>query len=634
MAEYCRDDFGLVEQADDDFKMWQGLIGPHYTPSVSEDGTLSWTNNGGLQNPEDVSIKGPPGEPGPPGGPGPGVPTGGTTGQLLAKASDEDYDGEWIDPPEMDAGHVSYDPTETYDDGTVGKELGTINSALSSLSAVTEIIDTASGAIASFPDGAGTPMRSLLAQIEPQQDLHGYDAPWAGGAGANKLRTPYTDGASKTGSNVTYTVNSAGQITIACSASASGNLDYYLFGGAGSTYESTGLESGTYTFAVFVPSATTGLQMFAFDEDGTSLCGKNVGSGASQTFSIDGTKKYRMFLRVQSGNTVNTVASPIIVSSSTAPTAWTPYSNVCPISGWTGLSGERDGKNLIDWKVSSTAYSVVLKPNSYTLSWNGTFSQTGNWYLRGKDSNGDYYTTKEALSLGSSWTHASSSHWNYSGVSNPFTFTVPDGCTSIEFLRQNSDGTIPAQLEVGSSATDFEAYQGETITCTWQSEAGTVYDGYIDVVSGELVATHGISTESSSDGWRFTGDGIRAYKAFADIATIPNTSTVPDITTNYLTAITFLDLTGNRKTGITLAANSTNVSIRISSEVSDTTALNTYLSNNPLQIVYKLATPIVYQLTPQQISTLLGNNTVFVDTGSVSVTYPANLKLYIDKKLA
>jgi len=37
--------------------------------------------------------------------------------------------------------------------------------------------------------------------------------------------------------------------------------------------------------------------------------------------------------------------------------------------------------------------------------------------------------------------------------------------------------------------------------------------------------------------------------------------------------------------------------------------------------VYELATPQTYQLTPQQISTLIGNNTVFVDTGDISVTY-------------
>ena len=38
-----------------------------FTPSVSADGTLSWTNNKGLANPEPVNIKGPKGDTGPQG---------------------------------------------------------------------------------------------------------------------------------------------------------------------------------------------------------------------------------------------------------------------------------------------------------------------------------------------------------------------------------------------------------------------------------------------------------------------------------------------------------------------------------------------------------------------------------------
>lgn len=60
--------------------------------------------------------QGPPGEQGPPGpagkdgtdgadgSPGPGVPTGGATGQVLAKVDGEDYHTEWIDPPEGGGG--------------------------------------------------------------------------------------------------------------------------------------------------------------------------------------------------------------------------------------------------------------------------------------------------------------------------------------------------------------------------------------------------------------------------------------------------------------------------------------------------------------------------------------------------
>ena len=41
-----------------------------FTPSVSSDGTLSWTNDGGLNNPNSVNIKGPQGERGQKGEPG------------------------------------------------------------------------------------------------------------------------------------------------------------------------------------------------------------------------------------------------------------------------------------------------------------------------------------------------------------------------------------------------------------------------------------------------------------------------------------------------------------------------------------------------------------------------------------
>lgn len=42
----------------------QGETGPHFTPSVSPEGVLSWTNNGDLENPAPVNIRGPQGEQG------------------------------------------------------------------------------------------------------------------------------------------------------------------------------------------------------------------------------------------------------------------------------------------------------------------------------------------------------------------------------------------------------------------------------------------------------------------------------------------------------------------------------------------------------------------------------------------
>ena len=61
MAEYCSDQFVLIEDADDSFRMWQGLVGPYFIPHMSSDGTLSWTNTGDLPNPDSINLAGPQG---------------------------------------------------------------------------------------------------------------------------------------------------------------------------------------------------------------------------------------------------------------------------------------------------------------------------------------------------------------------------------------------------------------------------------------------------------------------------------------------------------------------------------------------------------------------------------------------
>jgi hypothetical protein len=49
------------------------------------------------------------------------------------------------------------------------------------------LLKEASGSLVSFNDGADLPMPSFVCDIDAVQDLHGYDHPWLGGAGKNKL---------------------------------------------------------------------------------------------------------------------------------------------------------------------------------------------------------------------------------------------------------------------------------------------------------------------------------------------------------------------------------------------------------------------------------------------------------------
>lgn len=109
-----------------------GKNGATFTPVVDTNGNLSWTNDGGLPNPETVNVRGAQGEAAtvqvgttttlpagsqatvnnngtseaavlnfgiPKGQDGQGVPAGGTVGQVLRKKSGTDYDTEWGDAP-------------------------------------------------------------------------------------------------------------------------------------------------------------------------------------------------------------------------------------------------------------------------------------------------------------------------------------------------------------------------------------------------------------------------------------------------------------------------------------------------------------------------------------------------------
>lgn len=57
----------IVETESDSLIGTPGIDGVTFTPSVSQEGVISWTNNGGLSNPTPINIKGEPGDKGEPG---------------------------------------------------------------------------------------------------------------------------------------------------------------------------------------------------------------------------------------------------------------------------------------------------------------------------------------------------------------------------------------------------------------------------------------------------------------------------------------------------------------------------------------------------------------------------------------
>ena len=79
-------------------------------------------------------------------------------------------------------------------------------------------------------------------------------------------------------------------------------------------------------------------------------------------------------------------------------------------------------------------------------------------------------------------------------------------------------------------------------------------------------------------------------------------------------------------------SNAAIVTMRVSEEVTDWVS---WLRDNPVEFSYKIANPVTIQLDPVTIATIANQtNNVWADAGDVSVEFAADLKHYIDSKIA
>ena len=86
----------------------EGTPGAVFIPHVDADGNISWTNNGGLDNPETINIMGPQGEKGDTGDQGPQGPQ----GDPGNKGSDGGYYTPTVSQPDANTLRVAYTPSQ------------------------------------------------------------------------------------------------------------------------------------------------------------------------------------------------------------------------------------------------------------------------------------------------------------------------------------------------------------------------------------------------------------------------------------------------------------------------------------------------------------------------------------------
>jgi hypothetical protein len=173
-----------------------------------------------------------------------------------------------------------------------------------------------------------------------------------------------------------------------------------------------------------------------------------------------------------------------------------------------------------------------------------------------------------------------------------------------------------------SPTTDAE--DGRTHSIAFPSEAGTVYGGTLDAVSGELVLTHKYLSDNGSLGWIRNADGSFYVRNPSDQAVQDSDGCL----CNYAPFnISFSGMNVFFRTNGLISLGTGWGAVYPSAD-----ELKNAFASVPIQFVYKLATPITYTLTPTEIRTLLGQNNIWADTGDVEVEYHADTKTYVDSK--
>lgn len=322
--------------------------------------------------------------------------------------------------------------------------------------------------------------------------------------------------------------------------------------------------------------------------------------------------------------------------------------NIRPISGWTGAKVTKTGKNWLDKTLLSdiSAYDdlasgyyytepITLVPNTqYVMSPSSTSSLGVSdyyvLYINPSDSDPDYLViTNQAIKYPVE-----------EGLPKTVTFTTGATGTIRLGVVMVSGGpkqsaltafmSINYQLELGSTATAYEPYQGETYEVDWTTEAGTVYGGTLDVTTGVLTVDSAMVTLSQLTDW-------------GDFSTLSNgvmRTPVPFIVKQSNAEVTTATMSTRKPKAYgpiqvqdvdSFAVNSSGyVIVPMDREIT----VEEFLAEcGNDQLCYPLSISQTYQLTPQEVSTVLGQNNIFADCGNVTVQYRADTKLYIDKVL-
>ncbi len=226
---------------------------------------------------------------------------------------------------------------------------------------------------------------------------------------------------------------------------------------------------------------------------------------------------------------------------------------------------------------------------------------------------------------------------------------VKDLTIAIEPVQSGSGDPAPDNVRPISGWTganifvspSYDAQDGATYTISFPTEAGTVYGGTLDVTTGTLTVTHASDAltgseniaESSTNGFMMIGD---AFNEFMYKYAIPSTQPYPIPICSHYKGVAYQVSSGLPVGVCDCFTGTQGHTIGFKTSFDTPQEFAEYLAaqnanGTPVRFVLPLRTPRTYQLTPQEVATLLGTNSIWADTGDSTVDYRADPTLYIQK---
>lgn len=491
--------------------------------------------------------------------------------------------------------------------------------------------------------------KELSVELEVEQNLHGYDYPWAAGAGKNIL--PFTVDQIKAVNTagtwtdntyeyngVTYTLlvdsdnNIIGVKAVGTASPAYSDLDTPFFTIPSGDYILSGCPSGGSV-------ATYHLRLGKGSSD--TFVGVDAGSGYS--FTSDGSQ-YRVRIGVQINQTVNEIYYPMM-RISTASASYEPYSNYCYMIGRTSTSVKSNNENLLP----NTYSSVTRAGITWTVNADGSIRATGSTGNTSSDFNislndfrGNFYFTGCPNGGTSStydvyaWDNVTSARpkqWNgTSPILSDFGHTLQqiqivnntDLVLRVNTNQSNVDLLFTPMLCLPTAdSADFVPYKASNVGFNFgQVVYGaklkikdnavnlTLIERSVDLGELNWTKTHGVSESII----RFDTQISNPYKPKIS----PSGSDKPNIRCSQYKTITPTEgYTNSSIVGITVARADNGVYVN-DAAYSDATAFATAMDG--VQLVYELATPIELELDYATLELLKGYNYITAD-GDMDIVY-------------